>query len=152
MSEKRSGEEPRNHVEDLGRRLQLVSVTFDRTSGEIRDRSAFDVPSGHDMPTHITLVLAHRFDEEGLAFRHDARVSVGGHGEGPDGAAAVVEASIIVQFRADSPLEPDDDRALEIGQTLSHRIMYPYLRELVQTTLARLGIAGATLGLLDVPS
>lgn len=147
MSETRSDEELFEQANELIRQLELVSVTFDRTAGEVRNRSALDLPNGQDVPAHITVLLAHRFDEEGLAFKHDAKVSIGSSDEGADDAAAIVEASIVVQFRAESPLEPDHERALALGQTYSHRVMYPYLRELVQTTLARLGVTGATLGL-----
>ncbi|MGW0436502.1 hypothetical protein ACWDV4_28640 [Micromonospora sp. NPDC003197] len=93
-------------------------------------------------------MLAHRFDEDGLTFQHDAKVSIGGDEDGAD-AAAIVEASIVVHFKAESLLEPDHDRALALGQTYSYRVMYPYLREFVQTTLARLGVAGATLALSE---
>ncbi|WP_431975533.1 hypothetical protein [Micromonospora haikouensis] len=147
MSETRSDEELFEQADELIRQLELVSVTFDRAAGEIRNRSALDIPSGQDVPTHVTLMLAHRFDEEGLTFKHDAKVAIGASDEDADDAAAIVEASIVVQFRAESPLVPDHERALALGQTHSHRVMYPYLRELVQSMLARLGVSGATLGL-----
>jgi hypothetical protein len=140
---------------ELIKQLELVGVSFDRAMGEIRDRAALDGSHGDNFPVKISMMLGHRYESDGLAFRHDARLSIGVDSEDEDGdddAAAIVEASIIVQFKSKSALEPDDEAARALGQTYSHRVMYPYLRELVQTTLARLGVAGATLGLLKLPT
>lgn len=151
MSDLRAQTALHRQVDEWVRNLELVSVTFDRVTGEVRNRAAFDRPGLSDLPAHITVLLGHRYDGEGLAFRHDVRVVIGEGGASVDDAVAVVEASIVVQFRAESPLEPDEARAHHLGRTYSHDIMYPYLRELVQSTLARLGVAAATLGFRDTP-
>lgn len=151
MGDVRSDQTLQQQVDDMARNLELVSVAFDRAAGEVKNRAALDLPEGRDIPVNITVLLGHRYDDDSLAFRHDARVVIGEGEEGVHDAPAVVEASIIVQFKADSPLEPDDAKAQYLGRTYSHQIMYPYLREMVQTTLVRLGVTGATLGLLEAP-
>jgi hypothetical protein len=147
-------EAARRQADDLISQLELASVYFDRVSGEIRDRAALDVSNGTNIPVRITVMIGHRYEDRGIVFRHEARVAVGGTEEEDsedEPAAAIVEASIIVQFRSESKLDADDEAARSLGQRYSHMVMYPYLRELVHTTLARLGVSGATLGLFKAP-
>lgn len=140
-------------IDALVRRLNLAGITFDRTLGEIRDRVALDVSDGANVPARLTVTVSHHLDAYGITFRHEARVAIGHKSEDNDGegAAAIIEASILVHFSSESELTPNPEVVRALGRTYSHRIMYPYLRELVQSTLARLGVAGATLGLLKVP-
>jgi hypothetical protein len=139
----------REQAERLFRQVELTSVYFDRISADVRDRGAFDVPDGATISTQITVLLGHRIREGGLGIRHEARVAI--CPGGTDNAAAIVEATIVVEFESDKPIEAEPDVVSAFGEIYSHRLMFPYLREAVQSALARVGIVGATMALFKSP-
>jgi hypothetical protein len=143
MAIKHEKEELLRHAERLYRQLELSSIQFDRIAAEVSDRGAFDVPDGSSMSTRIVVQVGHRIEEGRIEFRHEARVSI--CPGNPDESAAAVEATIVVQFGSSQPIVADDDVIGAVGQEYSHRVMYPYLREVVQSALTRIGIVGATM-------
>ncbi|MBB2945348.1 hypothetical protein FB565_005081 [Actinoplanes lutulentus] len=133
----------------LFRQVELTTIYFDRISAEVHDRSAFDLPDGTSISTRITVILGHRLlDEKTIEFRHETRVAI--CPGGADGSA-VVNTTIAVQFESNDPIIAEPDALSAFGEIYSHRVMFPYLREAVQSALTRVGIIGATMALFKGP-
>lgn len=65
-----------------------------------------------------------------------------------DETVGVIHAVFLVEYAVEDGYEPDPQAADYVAGTVGRLAAYPYVREIVQSTAARLGLAPVVLGLL----
>jgi preprotein translocase subunit SecB len=121
---------------------QLVDVRPTRLSAELLSRP------GAVCEINLDVSPSCRLDNTNLVYETDFTVNITSDGQ----EVAVLAARFAATFQIFEGFTADQSEYLAFGDVTVFMSMFPYLREYVHTTAARLGLNGVVLGLLHQPA